>query len=150
MFGVGPMLPVLLPPSPSPQSPANPLVQSRKKPPRKRRDRYHWPATNLYGRSLGDLSTVTSVEMPLMGKRRGQGARGDHPERQTSTQLQWAPGDIERMAKEVYDGTITNFDLSLLGYWIRTSTGNYDVARIYLRELGLDQVSARSSFTLQT
>jgi hypothetical protein len=89
--------------------------------------------------------------MPLIGKRKGdQESRCDHQEPKPSTQLHWTAEDIERMAKQVYNGTITNFDLSLLGYWIRTSTGNYHVAKIYIRELGLDQVCPRSSFSLHS
>ncbi|KAH7394535.1 hypothetical protein BKA66DRAFT_567470 [Pyrenochaeta sp. MPI-SDFR-AT-0127] len=47
--------------------------------------------------------------------------------------------DIMQMATEIYDGTIADVHLSLFGYWIRESDEHYDLARQYIRELGLDQ-----------
>jgi hypothetical protein len=151
MFGTGPMLPILLPTPPSLSPSAKPPVQFREEPSGKQRHRYHKPVIDPYSRSLSDLATAIIVEMPLIGKRKGrQEAKCSPQERKPSTQLQWTPEDIERMASEIYGGTITDFDLSLLGYWIRTSTGNYLVAKIYIRELGLDQVCFRSGFSLHS
>jgi hypothetical protein len=151
MFGTGPMLPILLPTPPSPSPSAESPAQFREKPCRRKRHRYHKPVINPYGQSLGDLATAISVEMPLMGKRKGrQETKCSPQERKPSTQLQWTPEDIERTASEIYGGTIADFNLSLLGYWIRTSTANYLVAKIYIRELGLDQVCLRSGFSLHS
>jgi hypothetical protein len=151
MFGTGPMLPVLLPTPPSPSPSAKPLAQVREKHSRKQRNLHYKAATNPYGRSLSDLATAISVEMPLIGKRKGRReAKCSPQERKPSTQLQWTPEDIERMASEIHDGTITDFNLSLLGYWIRTSTANYVVAKIHIRELGLDQVYLRPGLSLHS
>jgi hypothetical protein len=145
------MLLILLPTPPSLSPSTKPPVQSRKEPSRKQRHRYHKPVINPHSRSLGDLATAISVEMPLIGKRKGrQEAKCSPQERKPSIQLQWTPEDIEQMASEIYGGTITDFNLSLLGYWVRTSTGNYLVAKIYIRELGLDQVCLRSGFSLHS
>jgi hypothetical protein len=69
-----------------------------------------------------------------------QKAQSGHHERDQSLEVHWTAKDVQHMAKEIYDGTIADVHLSLLGYWIRTCSGNYDVAREYIRELGLDQV----------
>jgi hypothetical protein len=63
-------------------------------------------------------------------------------ERNESLHVNWTVQDIIRMAQEITDGTIAAVHLSLLGYWIRESAEHYEMAKIYIRELSLDQVSA--------
>ena len=48
------------------------------------------------------------------------------------------------MAREILDETIADVHLSLLGYWICKQSANYELAKDYIRELGLDQVSSDS------
>ncbi|KAF1939021.1 hypothetical protein EJ02DRAFT_514147 [Clathrospora elynae] len=52
--------------------------------------------------------------------------------------------DVARMADEVQKETIAEVNLSLFGYWIKESDDNYKMAKEYIRELALDQVSAES------
>jgi hypothetical protein len=54
------------------------------------------------------------------------------------------------MASEVHAGTIADVNLSLLIYWIKEDESNYALAREYIRELRLDQVSNDSLLTLST
>lgn len=54
--------------------------------------------------------------------------------------VNWTREDVIRMAKEIYDETIPEVHLSLLGYWIREQNEHYDIAKTYIRELSLDQV----------
>jgi hypothetical protein len=72
--------------------------------------------------------------------------RGRTPSRQhvrnESLHVNWTMQDIIRMAQEIANGTIAPVHLSLLGYWIRESAAHYEMARIHIRELSLDQVSA--------
>lgn len=61
--------------------------------------------------------------------------------RNESLHVTWTANDIQRMAKEISDETIADVHLSLLGYWICESTTHYEMAKRFIRELSLDQVS---------
>ena len=50
--------------------------------------------------------------------------------------------DVATLAKEVYDETVAEVTFSLFTYWVCVKRENYEQARQYIRELGLDQVSA--------
>jgi hypothetical protein len=65
---------------------------------------------------------------------------GKH-QRNESLHVTWTSEDIERLTKEIYEETIAPVHLSLLGYWIVERTQHYDIAKSYIRELSLDQVS---------
>lgn len=52
----------------------------------------------------------------------------------------WTEQDVRRMAREIAHQTIAGVHLSLFSYWIRAKPQNYELARVYIRELGLDQV----------
>jgi hypothetical protein len=62
--------------------------------------------------------------------------------RNESLHVNWTIQDIIRMAQEITDGTIASIHLSLLGYWIKESAEHYEMAKVHIRELSLDQVSA--------
>jgi hypothetical protein len=64
--------------------------------------------------------------------------------RDQSLHVNWKLQDVERMVREIFDETIADVHLSLFGYWIREQPGNYDIAKAYIRELSLDQVSLQS------
>jgi hypothetical protein len=53
----------------------------------------------------------------------------------------YSPEDVKRVSEELLNGTIAPVHLSLLGYWICESEEHYQVAKSYIRELSLDQVS---------
>jgi hypothetical protein len=63
--------------------------------------------------------------------------------RNESLHVNWTVQDIIRMAHEITNGTIAPVHLSLLGYWIRESHEHYEMAKTHIRELSLDQVSAK-------
>jgi len=58
-----------------------------------------------------------------------------------SFHVAWTATDIPRLATELYEQTIPDVHLSLLGYWILERDEHYNYAKRYIRELGLDQVS---------
>jgi hypothetical protein len=68
--------------------------------------------------------------------------------RNQSLYVTWTANDIERMAKEVSDETIADVHLSLLGYWICENTAHYEMAKHFIRELSLDQVSQDAALHL--
>lgn len=61
--------------------------------------------------------------------------------RPTSLHVHYTVDDIERMAKEIFEGIIPAVHLSLLGYWICESNQHYELAKGFIRELYLDQVN---------
>jgi hypothetical protein len=62
-----------------------------------------------------------------------------------SIDLTYTETDIARMAEEVKSETIADVNLSLFVYYILKSDENYELAKKYVRELGLDAVSPKSS-----
>lgn len=65
---------------------------------------------------------------------------GQHS-RPVSLHVNYTADDIERMAKEIFEGTVPEVELSLLGWWICESNEHYELAKGFIRELSLDQVS---------
>ena len=65
---------------------------------------------------------------------------GQHS-RPVSLHVHYTAADIERMAKEIFEGTLPEVELSLLGWWICESNEHYELAKGFIRELHLDQVS---------
>ncbi|KAF1835323.1 hypothetical protein BDW02DRAFT_578916 [Decorospora gaudefroyi] len=63
---------------------------------------------------------------------------GRHHQRNESLHVNLAPEDLVRVAAEIYNETIADVSLSLFIYWIRESVENYEIAKRYVRELGLD------------
>lgn len=61
-------------------------------------------------------------------------------ERKKSLHVNYTPSDVARLAKEIYEGTIADVELSLFGFWIREEKLHYEQARMHVRELSLDQV----------
>lgn len=49
--------------------------------------------------------------------------------------------EVERLVKEIRDGTIAEILLVLFVQWIFQDDKNYEEAKKYIRELGVDQVS---------
>jgi hypothetical protein len=68
------------------------------------------------------------------------GRSGQH-QRNESLHVSYSAEDIQRMAKEISEETIAPVHLSLLGWWIREKTEHYELAKGFIRELSLDQVS---------
>jgi hypothetical protein len=91
--------------------------------------------SSLYG-------NCSEVEVEVETSGRGRPANYQH-ERNGSLHVSWTVQDIQRMAREITDGTIASVHLSLLGYWIRESPEHYEMAKEHIRELSLDQVSAK-------
>lgn len=50
--------------------------------------------------------------------------------------------EVAILAKEIYDDTVAEVTFSLFTYWVCGSRENYEQAKLHIRELGLDQVSA--------
>jgi hypothetical protein len=135
MFGTGPMMPMFS--SPHAKSLKRPFTETSSH----QGDQSHKPNFNQHSNSFSLLSLAIPAESSMgKGKEGLQDAQSDHHERSQSLQVHWAVEDVERMAKEIYDGTIADVHLSLFGYWICTCSGNYEIAKAYIRELGLDQV----------
>lgn len=67
-------------------------------------------------------------------------ARKRFRQRHQSLHVNWTEADVTRLAQEVYDETIAEVHLSLFGFWIREQEEHYSMAKLYIRELGLDQV----------
>ena len=57
-----------------------------------------------------------------------------------SFHVKWTHADVIRLAREIYEETVPEVHLSLFVYWICESTDNYELAKVHIRELGLDQV----------
>jgi hypothetical protein len=72
---------------------------------------------------------------------RGPQQVGSLHQRNESLHVTWTAEAIQRMTNEIYNETIASVHLSLLGYWIIESVEHYDVAKEFIRELSLDQVS---------
>jgi hypothetical protein len=49
--------------------------------------------------------------------------------------------EVQRLAQEIRDETVAETLLTLFIQWVCNDSRNYDQARRYIRELGLDQVS---------
>lgn len=89
-------------------------------------------------RSGGENSELFATQVDAaheIQQRRAQHLRNE------SLHVTWTANDIQRMAKEISDETIADVHLSLLGYWICKSTAHYEMAKRFIRELSLDQVS---------
>ena len=71
----------------------------------------------------------------------------DQHSRPASLHVTYTADDIERMAKEISEGTIPAVHLSLLGYWICESVLHYELAKGFIRELSLDQVSENTTLS---
>lgn len=67
-----------------------------------------------------------------------------HHQRDLSSTVNWAWSEFERIATQLYDGTIADIELSLFAYWIIEKEENYRIAKGLVRELALDQVSCSS------
>jgi hypothetical protein len=63
-----------------------------------------------------------------------------HHQRDPSFYVQYTEEEIAQLAKEVYDGTIADVNLSLLAFWVNEKQKHYEIAKEYIRELGLDKV----------
>jgi hypothetical protein len=66
-------------------------------------------------------------------------------QRDLSLTVDWKQEDFERMVRQLYEGVITDLDLSLFAFWIKAKHDNYLFAKELVRELALDQV--RSSLS---
>lgn len=62
--------------------------------------------------------------------------------REKSLHVQYTHTDVARLAKEVIAQTIADVELSLFGFWIREDKLHFEQAKLHIRELSLDQVSA--------
>ena len=69
-----------------------------------------------------------------------------HHQRDLSLTVNWQQGDFDRMATELYDGMISDLELSLFAYWIKAKNENYLFAKELIRELALDQVCVSSLY----
>lgn len=87
---------------------------------------------DLAARSISEYSQDSTSE--------GHKGSGQH-QRNESLHVSYSAEDVQRMAKEISEETIAPVHLSLLGYWIREKTEHYDIAKRFIRELSLDQVS---------
>ncbi len=87
-----------------------------------------------------DLSVKSSSATGLRSTSRSFHKRNE------SLHVNWTEPDIIRLAKELYEETIAEVHLSLLGYWIRDSDEHYEMAKQYIRELALDQVGTLVTF----
>jgi hypothetical protein len=67
--------------------------------------------------------------------------RSGQRQRNESLHVSYSAEDVQRMAKEISEETIAPVHLSLLGWWIREKTEHYELAKSFIRELSLDQVS---------
>lgn len=65
-------------------------------------------------------------------------------QRDLSLTVNWQQDDLNRMATELYDGIISDLELSLFAYWIKAKDENYIFAKELIRELALDQVCVSS------
>lgn len=52
--------------------------------------------------------------------------------------------DLDRAAKQLKNGEISDLELALFAFWIRASDTNYVMAKALVRELALDQVNVSS------
>jgi hypothetical protein len=65
-------------------------------------------------------------------------------QRTESLHVKLSRDDVQRIAREIYDQTVADVNLSLFSYWINESDENYQEAKRHIRELGLDHVSVKS------
>jgi hypothetical protein len=70
---------------------------------------------------------------------------GYHHQHDKSFHVTYDEAAVERMAREVKQETIAEVELSLFGHWINESEEKYEMAKKYIRELGLDAVSPMRS-----
>lgn len=106
-------------------------------------------ATSKDAAASNGFPLLHCTEAPMvLGGERGEVSKAHvQHSRGHSLHVNWTPKDVERMAREICDETIADVHLSLFGYWIREQPENYDVAKAYIRELSLDQVSVQPTRT---
>ncbi|KAF2751352.1 hypothetical protein M011DRAFT_523354 [Sporormia fimetaria CBS 119925] len=54
-------------------------------------------------------------------------------------QVHFSPNEVAILADEVYNDTVAEVTFSLFLFWVTSRQDNYETARGYIRELGLDQ-----------
>ncbi|KZM20218.1 uncharacterized protein EKO05_0003645 [Ascochyta rabiei] len=133
MFGIGPMLPVI---------PAVENVERSSKKVWKRKNR-HDQGTDSHELAVIRLPSTIKTETTLIEFDEEfavkQPERVPHHQRDLSLTVHWRQEDLERMARELNDGVISDLDLSLFVFWVKAKHGNYLYAKELIRELALDQ-----------
>lgn len=91
-------------------------------------------------RRRSTIKTETTLTESNDGDAKKESERSSYHQRDLSITVNWTKDDIERMAKELDEGVISDLDLSLFAFWIKAKHENYLFARDFVRELALDQV----------
>ncbi|KAJ4349083.1 hypothetical protein N0V95_004908 [Ascochyta clinopodiicola] len=133
MFGIGPMLPVI---------PAVENVERSLKKVRKRKNK-HDPGTESHELAVIRRPSTVKTDATLIEIQEEYAVKEcehvPHHQRDLSLTVHWKQEDLERMARELNDGAISDLDLSLLAFWIKAKHENYLFAKELIRELALDQ-----------
>jgi hypothetical protein len=91
---------------------------------------------DLAARSISDYSQDSTCE---------DNARSSQYQQNEILHVNYSAEDVQRMAEEISEETIAPVHLSLLAWWIREKTEHYELAKGFIRELSLDQVSPQYS-----
>ncbi|KAF2033193.1 hypothetical protein EK21DRAFT_86616 [Setomelanomma holmii] len=85
-----------------------------------------------------DLKQHESEQEVSEGAARPQSSDCSH-RRGESFHVKFTEKDVKRLAGEIYNGTIADVNMSLLTFYILEEHTNYELAKHYIRELGVDQ-----------
>ncbi|KAF9691886.1 hypothetical protein EKO04_009904 [Ascochyta lentis] len=133
MFGIGPMLPVI---------PAAENMERSSKKARKRKNK-HDPGAGNYELAVLRRPSTLKTETTLIESNEEYAVKGSeraaHHQRDLSLTVNWRQEDLERVARELNDGVISDLDLSLFAFWVKANHENYLFAKELIRELALDQ-----------
>lgn len=99
-------------------------------------------------RRRSTIKTETTLAESNDGDAKKESERSSYHQRDLSVTVNWTKDNIERMARELDEGVISDLDLSLFAFWIKAKHENYLFARDFVRELALDQVGG--AFTLSS
>lgn len=135
MFGIGPMLPVI--PAAEQGGRASRRLQNRRSKQTHGSECHELshvrrPSTINTQSTLVETSEECTVALSTVAP---------HHERDRSLVVDF---DLEHAVEQLKGGEISDLELALLSFWIKTKQENYLMARELIRELALDQVSILS------
>ena len=123
-----------------PVIPAAGNVERSSKKVRKRKNK-HDPDTRIYELSITRHPSTNKTESTLIESSEEywvkEPANVAHHQRDLSLIVDF---DLERAAKHLKDGEISDLDLALFVFWVKAKNENYMMAKELVRELALDQV----------
>lgn len=69
--------------------------------------------------------------------------------RDTSLKVCFPPEQVEKTTREIKDGKVAEEIFALFTLWVCEDAANYDQAKVYIRELSVDQVRAGLAVSLR-